>query len=166
MTGGGRGPNLHRRFEEQPATTNGLYGFEVLSQMRMAKAQAIGRALACCLPPVIPVKRPPCRRRPLLTDLVAVNPRVDYFVAPRLFSFREPPYTPIANKRSSIVDCLLLSDIYLGDRCSEVKPRLVECRKRNTSGILVAKSSKVDYFVAPRLKSSREVPWICSCNCR
>lgn len=59
-----------------------------------------------------------------------------------------------------------LRDIYVGDRCSEVKPRLVECRKRNTSGLLIAKSAKVDYFVAPRLKSSREVPWICRCDCR
>lgn len=99
MNRGGRGPNQYRAFGEQPTTTNGVYGFEVLSQVQMAKAEADGRALACCLPPLLPVKRPPCRRRPLLTDLVAVNPRVEYFIAPRLRSFREPPYTPKANKR-------------------------------------------------------------------
>ncbi|KAL5967948.1 hypothetical protein TSMEX_004299 [Taenia solium] len=156
MNRGGRGPNRYRGFEEQPTTTNGVYGFEVLSQVRTTKAEAVNRALACCLPPLLPVERPPCRRRSLLTDLVAVNPRVEYFIAPRLCSFREPPYTPKANKR----------DIYVGDRCSEVKPRLVECRKRNTSGLLIAKSAKVDYFVAPRLKSSLKVPWICRCDCR
>ncbi|EUB59559.1 hypothetical protein EGR_05586 [Echinococcus granulosus] len=127
-----RGPNQYRRFEEQPTTTNGVYGFEVLSQVRIAKAQAVGHALACCLPPTFPVIRPPCPRRPHLTNLVAVNPSVDYFIAPRLCSIRDPPYTPTANKR----------DIYVGDRCSEVKPRLVECRERNTNGTLITKSVK------------------------
>nr|CDS20492.1 hypothetical protein EgrG_001116600 [Echinococcus granulosus] len=142
-----RGPNQYRRFEEQPTTTNGVYGFEVLSQVRIAKAQAVGHALACCLPPTFPVIRPPCPRRPHLTNLVAVNPSVDYFIAPRLCSIRDPPYTPTANKR-------------------EVKPRLVECRERNTNGTLITKSVKVNYFVAPRLKSSREVPRIYCCDCR
>ncbi|CDS43407.1 conserved hypothetical protein [Echinococcus multilocularis] len=142
-----RGPNQYRRFEKQPTTTNGDYGFEVLSQVRIAKAQAVGRALACCLPPTFPVIRPPCRQRPHLTNLVAVNPPVDYFIAPRLCSIRDPPYTPIANKR-------------------EVKPRLAECRERNTNGTLITKSVKVNYFVAPRLKSSREVPRIYCCDCR
>ncbi|KAL5103836.1 hypothetical protein TcWFU_001491 [Taenia crassiceps] len=102
MNRGRRGPNQYRGFEEQPTTTNGVYGFEVLSQAQMANAEAANRARVCCLPSLLPVKRPLCLRRSLLTDLVAVNPRVEYFIAPRLCSFHEPPYTPKANKRNLI----------------------------------------------------------------
>ena len=96
----GRGPNLSNNFSEEPVTSNGVYGFTVLRQLQMKQACAAERALARCKlfrPP--PNQRPLCHRRPLYTDLIAINPRVKYFIAPSIASFRDAPYIPKANKR-------------------------------------------------------------------
>ena len=99
MHRGGRGPNLFNRFDEEPVTTNGVYGFTVVRHLQMEKACAAERALARCKCVCVPPPRVLCRRRPFYTDLIAVNPRVKHFIAPPVPCIRDPPYTPKANKR-------------------------------------------------------------------
>ncbi len=94
---GVRGPTRHNVFEEQPNTSNAVYGFDVMREIRLKQAREAGKALACCKPIPMP-QRVPCRLRPL-ADLIEVNPRSDFFIAEKLRKGWNKPYIPVPNQK-------------------------------------------------------------------
>lgn len=92
-----KGPTRHNAYEDQPNSTNGMYGFEIMRKFRLNHAREYGRALACCLPEP-KAQRVPCRRR-ILANYVGMNPRLEFHIAPKLPSSLDGPYIPKSNLR-------------------------------------------------------------------
>ncbi|VDD81382.1 unnamed protein product [Mesocestoides corti] len=149
----GRGPNRSNAFDDQPNTSNAVYGFEVMKVVQLNRAREAARALACCRRQPTPQDLP-CEQRRRKT-IVGVNPRVDFFIAPKVPHYRDYSLIPAPNQRF----------VYVGDRCHSVKPRLVECKERALTGTMTGRNPRVDFFVAPRLSSTRSAPWIQRCSC-